>query len=121
MATAQLFFSVQGTGDSPTGPDPENRMGDQDIGSPGRPVSLGCKCPVSRGSVVQEQGPLGDLPAAFFLQNVLQLHQQKLVILGVNSLDFWKAINEEDAVLIPKNRGENVPSGSLHSESFGAG
>jgi len=26
---------------------------------------LGCKCPVSRGIVVQEQGPFGDLPAAF--------------------------------------------------------
>ena len=37
----------------------------------------GCKCPVSRGIVVQEQDPLGDLPAAFFLQNVLQLHQQR--------------------------------------------
>jgi len=79
---------------------------------------LGCKCPVSRGIVVQEQDPFDELPA-FLLQNVLQLHQQKLVILGVNSLDFWKAINEEDAVLIPKNRGENVPSGFLHSEYFG--
>ena len=29
---------------------------------------LGCKCPVSRGIVVQEQDPLGDLPAAFFLK-----------------------------------------------------
>ena len=29
-------FSVQGTGGSPTGPDPENRVGDQDTGSPGR-------------------------------------------------------------------------------------
>jgi len=38
---------------------------------------LGCNCPVSRGIVVQEQDPLGDLPAAFFLQNVLQLHQQR--------------------------------------------
>jgi len=38
---------------------------------------LGCKCPVSGGIVVQEQDPLGDLPAAFFLQNVLQLHQQR--------------------------------------------
>ena len=28
---------------------------------------LGCKCPLSRG----------DLPATFFLQNVLQLHQQR--------------------------------------------
>ena len=38
---------------------------------------LGCKCPVSRGIVVQEQDPLGELPSAFFLQNVLQLHQQR--------------------------------------------
>ena len=38
---------------------------------------LGCKCPVSRGIAVQEQDPIGDLPAAFFLQNVLQLHQQR--------------------------------------------
>ena len=30
MANFQLFFSVQGTGGSPTGPDPENRGGDQD-------------------------------------------------------------------------------------------
>ena len=28
---------------------------------------LGCKCPVSRGIVVQEQEPRGDLPAAFLL------------------------------------------------------
>jgi len=36
-----------------------------------------CKCPVSRGIVMQEQDPLGDLPAAFFLRNVLQMHQQR--------------------------------------------
>ena len=36
---------------------------------------LDCKYSVSRGIVVQEQDPLGDLPAAFFHQNVLQLHQ----------------------------------------------
>ena len=36
-----FFLSVKGTGGSPTGPDPENRVGDQDIGSPGRPVSSG--------------------------------------------------------------------------------
>ena len=35
------FVSVQETGGSPTGPDPENRVGDQDTGSPGRPVSSG--------------------------------------------------------------------------------
>ena len=32
------FFLFQGTGGIPTGPDPENRVGDQDTGSPGRPV-----------------------------------------------------------------------------------
>jgi len=67
---------------------------------------LGCKCPVSRGIVVQDQDPFGELPVAFFLQNVLQLHQQRRVILHVDSLALWKIINEEDAVLIPKNRGE---------------
>jgi len=36
---------------------------------------LGCKCPVSRDIVVQEQDTLGDLLVALFLQNVLQLHQ----------------------------------------------
>ena len=34
-------FTVQGIGGSPMGPDPENRVGDQDNGSPGRPVSFG--------------------------------------------------------------------------------
>ena len=34
-------------------------------------------CPVNRGIIVQEQDPLGDLSAAFFLQNVFQLHQQR--------------------------------------------
>ena len=36
-----IVFSVQGTGGSLTGPDPENRVGDQDIGSPSRLVSSG--------------------------------------------------------------------------------
>jgi hypothetical protein len=34
-----IVFSVQGTGGSPTESDPENRVGDQDIGSPGRPIA----------------------------------------------------------------------------------
>ena len=71
---------------------------------------LGCKCPVSRRIVVQEQDPLGDLPAAFFLKNVLQLHQQRKVILHVDSLALWKKINKEDAILIPKNWDENFSS-----------
>ena len=60
-------FSVQGTDGSSTGPDLENRVGDQDTGSPGRPVSSGLQAPGERGIVVQEQDHLGDLPAACFL------------------------------------------------------
>jgi len=37
---------------------------------------LSCKCLMSQGIVVQEQHLL-ELPAAFFLQSVLQLHQQR--------------------------------------------
>ena len=42
-------FSVQGTGGSPTGPHPENWVGDQDIESPGRPVSSGLQVPSELG------------------------------------------------------------------------
>jgi hypothetical protein len=40
-----IVFSVQGTGGSPTGPDTEKRVGNKDIGSPGRPVSSGLQVP----------------------------------------------------------------------------
>jgi len=43
------FFSVQGTSGSPTGLDPENMVGDQDTGSPGRPVSSGLQVPGEPG------------------------------------------------------------------------
>jgi len=59
-----IAFSVQGTDGSMTGSDQENRVVDQDIGSPGRPVSSGLQVPVSQGIVVQEQDPLADLTAA---------------------------------------------------------
>ena len=81
---------------------------------------LGCKYPVSQGIVVQEQDSLGGLATVFFLQNVLHLHQQRSIILRVDSLVLWKKINE-DAVLIPKNRGEKFSSRSLHSEFLGRG
>jgi len=48
---------------------------------------LGCKRPVNRGILVQEQDPLGELTAGFFLQNVLRLHQQRQVILRIDSLE----------------------------------
>ena len=49
MATFQFFFFVQGTGGSPTGSDPENRVGDQDSESPGRSVSSWLQVPEEPG------------------------------------------------------------------------
>ena len=69
---------------------------------------LVCKWPVRRGIVVPEQDPLGELPAEFFVQNVLQLHQQRWLILRVDSLTLWKIINEEDAVLTLKKQRREI-------------
>jgi len=44
-----MAFSVQGTGGSLMGPDSENRVGDQDTGSPGRAVSSGLQVPSEPG------------------------------------------------------------------------
>jgi len=44
-----IVFSVRGTGGSPTWPDPQNRVGDQDTGSPGRTVSSGLQVPSEPG------------------------------------------------------------------------
>jgi len=42
-------FLVQGTGGSPTGPDAEHRVREQDTGSPDIPVSSGLQVPGERG------------------------------------------------------------------------
>ena len=66
MATFRLFFQSQGTGGSPTGPDPENRVGDQDIGNPGRPVSSGLQVPVELGHYRTRTRPPWWPPRGFF-------------------------------------------------------
>jgi len=77
MANFQ-FFSVQGTGGSLAGPDPEYRVGAQDTGSLGRQVSSGLQVPGETGHYrARTRPPLDDIPAVFFLQNVLQLHRQR--------------------------------------------
>ena len=63
-----IVFSVQGTDGSLMGPDLENRVGDQDTESPGRPVSSGLQVPGELGHCCARTRPYGDLPAAFFLQ-----------------------------------------------------
>jgi len=49
MANFQLFFSVQGIDDSLMGPDPENRVGEKDTGSPDRTVSSELQMPRELG------------------------------------------------------------------------
>jgi len=122
MANFQLFFLVQGTGGSPTGTDPENMLGDQDTGSPGRPVSSGLQVPGEPGHCRARTRLLWRTSRDVFPSKVLQLHQQRSVILHVDSLAFWKIINEKDAVLIPKNpiEARTFSEEFLHSEFFGA-
>jgi hypothetical protein len=72
-----------------------------------------------RDIVVQEQNNLCYLPAEVFLQDTIQLHHQRWVILRVDSLPRGKIINEKNAALIPKNWDENFSSGLLRSEFFG--
>jgi hypothetical protein len=63
-------FSVQGTGSSPVGPDPGNRVGDQDIRSPGRPVS---------SPTISEVGRAKDLAAPPHTHNMMS-HQDTVVL-----------------------------------------
>jgi len=95
-------------------------VGHKETGDSGRPVSSGLQVPGEPGHCRARTRHLGDFTAAFFLQNILQLHQQRRVILRVDSSAFWKVISGEDAVLIPKNLGKKFSSGFFHSEGFGA-
>jgi hypothetical protein len=61
-------------------------VGDQEIGSPGRPVCFGLQVPGEHGRCRARTRPLWwtSRGVAFFLQNV-HLHQQKWVKLRVDS------------------------------------
>jgi len=50
------------------GPDPENSVGDQNIRSPGRPVSSELLVTVKRGIVVQDQATLMIFPRRFSIK-----------------------------------------------------
>ena len=93
-------------------------MGGQDIGSIGKPVFCRVEMPGKPWHCRARTTPTGELPAelAFFLQNVLQLHQQRCEILRVDRFALWKTINKQDAVLIQTiEAGEKFSSGFLHS------
>jgi len=52
-----IVFSVQGTGGSLTGPDLEKGRVIKTLEAQVGQFLLGCKCPVNRGIVMQEQDP----------------------------------------------------------------
>ena len=60
-----VVSSVQRTGGNPTGADPENRVGDQDIGSPGRLVSSGLQVPSEPGHCLTRTSPPVTFPWYF--------------------------------------------------------
>jgi hypothetical protein len=101
IANFQSLFTVNTTVRSTTGPDPENRVGDQETGSPGKPVSSGLQTTGEPGCFSARTKPIGH-PEAFFMQNCFQLPQKRLVILRVDSLTLLKISNKEDAALIQK-------------------
>ena len=104
MATFQLFFfSVQRTDGSPTGSDPENGEDDENTGSTGRPVSSGLQVPGEPGLCARTRPPwLPSRGVGVYPSKVLQLNQQRWVIIRVDSVAFCKIINEEVAVWIQK-------------------
>ena len=65
MENFQFFFQSQRTGGRPTGPDPENRVGGQDVGRPGRPVSSGLQVPGETGHCRATLLRLGVFPSKF--------------------------------------------------------
>ena len=52
-----IVFSVLVRGGSLTGPDPENRVGDKDTGSPGGPDSSGLEVPGEPGNCLARTRP----------------------------------------------------------------
>ena len=115
MATFQLFFQTREQVEVRRGRSTE-KGGWSRHWSPVRPVSSGFQVYGELGYCRARTWPPWWTSAALFLQNVLHLQQQRCVIFGVDSLALWKIINEEDAVLNPKIRGENFSSEFMNSE-----
>ena len=97
-------------------------MGDQDSGSPGRPVSFGLQVPGELGHCARTRPPLVTFPRRLPFKISFNCTSRDGLILRLDSLAILKVINKDDAVLIPKNGSENSSSGFLHSEFYsGAG
>ena len=98
-----MVFSVQGTGGSPTGSDPENRVSDQDTGSPERPVSCGFQVPSELGHCCERTRPPWRPSHGAFPSKCPSIAPAEMSIFRVDSLALCKIINEDGDVLIPKS------------------
>ena len=121
IANFQLFFSVQGTGGSPTGPDPENRVGDQDTGSPGRPVSPGLQVPREpRYCRAKTRPPWWPSRGVFPLKcPSIAPNQQRWIILHIDSLGPLEDNQWGGCRLDPTKSRRDFSSVFLHSEFLG--
>jgi len=116
-----IVFSVQGTGDSSMGSDPENKVCDQDTGSPGRPVSSGLQVPSEAGYCRARTRPPWWIGRGVFPSNYTSFAPAEMSSTRVDSLALWKIIYEGNAVLISKNWGENFSSGFCTGNFLGHG
>jgi len=112
-------FSVQGTGGRPTGPDLEKRVGDQYIGSPGRPVSSGFQVPGEPGHCRARTRPpwwisRGVFPSKFRSVAPLKTSNTPWWLFGPLEHNQWGG-----GRLDPKRLRREISSGFLHSEFSG--
>ena len=116
------FFPVQGTCGIPTGQDPESRVGDQNTGRPGRPVSSALKVPGEPGHCCARTRPSWWPSRGVFLSKCPSIAPAEMSntprwYFGLLDDNQWAGCCLDP----PKNWGENFSSGFLQSEFFGAG
>jgi len=101
-----IVFSVQGIGDSPTEPDPGNRVGDQDIGSPGRPFSSGLQVRGELGNCRARTRPPG-------LNMILSRNMSPHLWLTMKLVVFWLNQLSENLVKIYRDDSNKKSLGWL--------
>ena len=95
-------------------------MGDQDIRSPGRPVSSGLQVPSEPGYCRARTRPPWLNFRSVFPSKCPSVAPAEMSNTPLRKFGPLEDNQWVDAVLIPNNRGEHFSSGFLHSEFLGA-
>ena len=114
-----MLFLVQVTGGSAKWPDPENAVGNQDIGRPDQPVSSGLQVHGEPEHCLTRSVPpwwtfRGVLPSKF-----PSIAPAEIINTPLQSLDLWKVINEGDPALYTKIEMRNFPEHICTFNIFG--